>query len=281
MRRETLIVYGDCQAYAVIRVLHCVREVAERFDLRFHSAEEQTQKWKGWKDEIREASLILLQDIPALETYSYNFVEKERLPPSLLFPSMTFPSLWPFSTEFAGTDAIAKGIYVDRGRSGLHYFDALLGLLRAIPDTNLRYSAYLQLHDNGNAAVAKFLKSRNIARISELDCLRLQKIDLRFDLNVGHFIINSFRNQRLFHTGRHPTVILVYFLVVQLMEKLNLSSRLGRPLVDSLSYFQLPIHPKVIKTLSLEWATPDLTYCVLGSQLTFEHYTRRYIDEFG
>jgi len=91
----------------------------------------------------------------------------------------------------------------------------------------------------------------------------------------------NFRSKRLFHTVKHPTVELIYVMATQLLDKLNLQSDLCRPLIDSLDYYQIPVHPTVAKNLEVSWATPDLTYTVLGEQVTFESYAKRYIEEFG
>ena len=281
MRRETLIVYGDCQAQALVRVLHCIRMVVERFDLKYHPVEQQHSNWLIWRDDIIESSFVLLQSLASLDEYPLNFVSRELRPPSLLFPTMTFPSLWPYSTEFGGCDAVAEQLSDDRGKTGLHYFDALLGLLRKIPDKDIRFQAYRNLRSEGVHAAEKLLKARNIYRIFELDCIRLLNIDKHFGLSVGQLIIFSFRDRRLFHTVKHPAVELFYVLVSQLLQRLRLTSDLSRPLTDSLSYYQIPIHPAVAKTLNVSWATSDATYNALGKQWTFENYTRRYMDEFG
>jgi hypothetical protein len=129
--------------------------------------------------------------------------------------------------------------------------------------------------------VEKFIKRRNIQRILELECLRLERLDKRFDLSIGKHVIENFQHTRLFHTVKHPAVELIFLLVTELLSKVSLPFGLSRPLIDSLDYYQIPVHPTVAKTLDVKWARPDLTYKVLGENMTFESYTRRYIDEYG
>jgi len=228
-----------------------------------------------------ESSLILLQDLNSLQNYPFKYLSEDLRPPSLLFPGLAFAPLWPFSTEFSGRDEIAEKLCAARNRSGLVYFDYLLGSLRDVTDRNVRYSIYRYFNDEEKSFLQKRMRIRNFERILDLECLRLTKLDATFGLSIGRYIIDKFREQRLFHTVRHPTVELVYVLLTQLMEKVSLSSSLSRPLIDSLAYYQIPVHPIVAETLRVSWVTPDITYTVLGESLTFEGYVRRYIDEFG
>jgi hypothetical protein len=249
--------------------------------LRFHPLEHQRAAWLDWRDEIAESSLIILQDLNSLQEYPFKFLSEDLKPPSLLFPSLAFAPLWPFSTEFSGRDEVAEKLCAARNRSGLVYFDYLLGSLRCVTDKNVRYSSYRYLRDEEGSDVEKRIRIRNFERILDLECSRLIKLDANYGLSIGRYIIDNFRDQRLFHTIGHPTVELVHVLVTQLMEKVGVSSSLSRPLIDSLAYYQLPVHPVVAETLRVNWVTPDMTYIVLGENLTFEGYTRRYIDEFG
>ncbi len=272
--------YGDCQAHAVVRVLHCIPAIVERFDLRYHCAEEQNKFLTEWTDEIRGAAFLMVQCIEALATYPLNFIPERYRPRTAVFPTMTFPSLWPFSAEFNGNRYARQDMH-NHNQFELYYKDNLLELLRTIRDHGSRFSAYQNLGGYCNPKVASYLRRHNIIRIFELDSLRIEKTDSRLGSKVGKYILQNFRQQRLFHTVRHPTVELFYVLIQEILRKLDIDSTLGRPLSDSLDYYQIPVHPAVARTLGVKWVSNDTKYSVHGVNFTFEQYARRYISECG
>jgi hypothetical protein len=44
---------------------------------------------------------------------------------------------------------------------------------------------------------------------------------------------------------------------------------------------QVPIHPKVAADLGVKWADAKTQYRILGQEMNWETYIRRYIEHYG
>jgi hypothetical protein len=51
--------------------------------------------------------------------------------------------------------------------------------------------------------------------------------------------------------------------------------------MNDLRSIQVPIHPAVSRRLGIAWADEQTRYEFRGAPVTWEEYTRRYIQHFG
>lgn len=278
--QERLIVYGDCQAQALHGVLCRSPQVCEHFSVELHFVGEQERAWPSWLKAMAGAAAIFIQDIPQSRAHPNYHLPATKRPRQILFPALSLPSLWPFSTAFGGRDAVAESVRAEAHGAGLHS-DALLGTLRCIPDHTRRLAAYLNLERDVNAASTKLIGRREPVRFHELDELRLRQMDERVNSNVGRYILHNFRRRRLFHIVRHPTLELIQVVGKELFEKLGgLSFELDSSRDDN-AYYQVPIHPLVARDLGVGWIKKDEKYQVFDDRLSIEDYTLRYMALYG
>lgn len=278
--RERLIVYGDCQAQALHGILRRSRQITEAFAVELHFAGEQAQAWPVWKEAIRGAAAVFIQDIPQSRAHPSYDIPWQTRPRLITFPALSFPSLWPFSTAFGGRDAVAEALRAAVHGTGLHS-DALLGALRCVPDHGARLAAFLALRRDVSTAAAKLIARRDPRRIHELDSFRLREMDERNGSNLGRYILHNFRDRRLFHIMRHPAVELTRMIGVELFQKYDRSVVELDTRIDDNECYQVPIHPIVAEALDVRWVKPDSRYRVFNDELSIEEYTLRYMELYG
>lgn len=279
--RKSLIVYGDCQAESVAKVLRAMPAIAQRFDVRYHHVANQVADAARWTDELRGADVAALQNIRQIESYPIWWIEKSARPRVVRFAPVGFPSLWPFDTAFGGDDDHARRIFANGGGAGLNFFDALHATLRPIGDRSARLRLYSTIQSAGIQIVERFLRRRNPSRIFDYDRMRLQQADAEIGTNIGRYVLANFRKRRLFHTLGHPTIEVCAMIAVELAHKLGLSPQMAELPCDDSDYFQVPVHPTIAASLELEWVRPDTRYRIRDQWLTFAEYQNRYIDAYG
>jgi hypothetical protein len=154
------------------------------------------------------------------------------------------------------------------------YLDGLLARLRKeIPDREERLSAYRSLAVGGVT---------NYVRLHDFEERRLLAMDKQFGFTIGKFILDNFQRRRLFYTTNHPNGQIISMLLHYLLRHLG-TDRGPRQVanLDHLKRLQIPVHPKVAKALGVRWAGEKTKYLYGGEQITWETYTRRYIDHYG
>jgi hypothetical protein len=184
-----------------------------------------------------------------------------------------FASLWPFDAWNGPGD---KQAYEREAPNLIFpYLDGLLGRLRGdIPDPEARFQAYRTL-DVPNLI--------NYRRLHEMEARRLGSMDQKFDVAIGGFILENFKQKRVFHTTVRPTwevfSLLMQFVARQVgvTEPVSLASGVDASLRNP----QVPIHPKIARDLGVRWADESTRYLNRGTEVTWESYIRRYIEHYG
>ena len=274
--KETVAVYGDCQAQALFDVFRRSPGASDHFDFILQFAGDQYRDWRQWSDSLASVSCMLIQDIPQSKTHPTfhdAFSAKRRI---IGFPPLSFPSLWPFSTAFGGEDRQADRIKVARGGLGLHT-DALLGALRPIKTHDRRLTAYLRLNHSSLPDAERLIARRNPLRFHELDAHRLRRMDEQYQTNVGRYILHNFRERRILHILRHPTVVLISVLARELLQKIAGATLTFAQENDCMDSYQVPIHPVVADELGVRWVRAGQLYRVADERLTIEEYILRYM----
>jgi hypothetical protein len=192
---------------------------------------------------------------------------------AIRFPLVRFASLWPFDAWNGPGD---KQAY-EREAPNLTfpYLDGLLGRLRSeIPDPEARFAAYRLLDLPGVISYR---------RLHEMEARRLGNMDKKFDFAIGDFILENFRQRRLFHTTVRPNWE-VFNLLMQFVARqvgVNEPVSLTGGVDASLRNPQVPIHPKIARDLGVRWVDNTTRYLNRGIEVTWEAYTRSYIEHYG
>jgi len=189
------------------------------------------------------------------------------------FPLVRFASPWPFDAWNGPGDKEAH----DREAPNLTfpYLDGLLGRLRReIPDREARFRAYRSLDLPGIV---------NYRRLHELEVRRLAGMDRKFGVAIGVYILENFRNRRLFHTTVRPNWQVFNLLMQSVAKSVGVTAPIFLdPGVDaSLRNPQIPVHPKVAADLGVRWADAATRYLNRGIEITWESYVRLYIEHYG
>jgi hypothetical protein len=108
-------------------------------------------------------------------------------------------------------------------------------------------------------------------------------MDKKLACDIGAFIIDSFRQRRVFHTTSHPTGELFGMLLDHVLRSIG-HAAVDRPAADLDRHFnvvQVPVHPAIARMFDVAWADERTAYVVSGHPMTWETYVRRYIEHFG
>jgi hypothetical protein len=269
--RKRLVIIGNCQAQTIYEALLRTREFNVRLDTRYHFVGLQQNLHEIGKGELERCDILMVQDIKDWENYPLRSHIREDLP-IVKFPLLHFASLWPFDHYNGPGD---KEAY-DHEWPNLTflYLDGLLARLRKnIPDPEQRRLAYRSLAVDGIV---------NFVRLHDFEKRRLLAMDKQFGFDIGRFILENFRQSRLFHTTNHPNGEITAMLMRYLLRHLEIDEAY-RPIasLDHLKKLQVPVHPKVAEALGVKWANDKTRYLYGGERITWEIYVRRYIEHYG
>ena len=269
--RRNVVVIGNCQAETVREAFYRAPPLSRRFTAKYHFVGLPKHLHAASRRELADADLILVQDIQDWESYPL----REAVPhgvETITFPALRFASLWPFDHFNGPGDKEAH----DREWPNLTflYQDALLGRLRReFPDKEARFRAYRGLELDGVV---------NYLRLHDFEKRRLLALDRRFGLAIGEYVLANFQTKQLFYTTVHPNRQLVTMLMEWLMRRLGIDEAFPHVAqLDHLNRLQVPIHPKVAQALGVTWADERTRYSYEGRPITWESYTRAYIDHYG
>ena len=269
---RTIVVYGNCQAEALANIIKKDILVQSRFRVIYYPDYETPGQARETltPQELNASALLFSQHGP--DPFPY----LDQLPKECLivrFPSVDLNLLWPFNCvnpynrpkppEFDwgpfpyGDRIILECVEKDMARDEiLEYY--LTGWPRYKPDLNRR--------------------------------ARLETRDGHCDLKMAPWVMEHFRNRRLFWTVNHPTQIVLREVLQRLIHAsasvdphlqdadLEETQRVYFPAGEQLSIANIPIHPSLAEELQLEWYNPHQSFEVFGKVYSYEEYFRRMID---
>ncbi len=269
-RRSKVLVIGNCQAEIVYRGLRHPW-LGDRFSPIYHFvALDEGQREQGRRD-LAEADLLLVQDIGNFDDYPLRADIRERAE-IIQFPCLRFSSPWPFDGASGPTDKFAESRKEEQPLFA--HFDGLLGRLRQeVPDREQRFAAYRALD------MAYLFDYRRVHSFEER---RMLGQDRKLGCTLGHFVLENFRTQRLFHTASRPSALVYTMLMRFIIERLGIAGEYPyTPDLEDFADAQVPVHPKVAEALGISWANAETRYAFAGRFIDWETYVRMYIDYFG
>ena len=268
-------VFGNCQAENLVHLLRAVPALASEFSFHYHFVRLDENRQDELAEQATMADVWLIQDVADWDVYPLRHALREEAL-QVRFPFLYMAALWPFDAHQNGPDLVALEKGAELGPSETFDFqDNLLARLRdREPDPEARYQAYRDLRTEGIP---------NLSRYLEADAVRLRRMDARLDVDLGAQMLADFRERRLFHAITHPTVETLQRIADAALRPLKQTVDWTEvDVVDRLSVFQVPIHPRVAAELGLTWVDDQTTYRFKAMEdLTFEQYYRRYIDVYG
>jgi hypothetical protein len=270
-RKTNVVIIGNCQAQTVYEALLRTRAFNVRLGVKYHFVGLQKDLHELGMNELKACDILLVQDIKDWENYPLRSDIRDDLP-IIRFPLLHFASLWPFDHYNGPGDREAY----ERESPNLTflYLDGLLARLRKeIADREARLLAYRSLSVDGII---------NYVRLHDFEKRRLVAMDKQFGFDIGQFILDNFQRKQLFYTTNHPNGQILAMLMQHLLKPLGIDG-VYRPIasLDHLNRLQVPVHPKVAKTLGVKWARENTKYLYGGEKITWETYVRRYIEHYG
>jgi hypothetical protein len=272
LARRKIVIIGNCQSETLRQGFAQIELLNSRFDVRYHFVQLQKNLHEFAARDLESCDILLIQDIRLWDEFPLRDCVRPAAD-QVRFPLVRLASLWPFDSWNGPGD---KQAYEREAPNlAFPYLDGLLGRLRSeVPDPEARFQAYRTLDVPGLI---------NYRRLHEMEIRRLGSMDRKFDFAIGEFILEKFRQKRVFHTTVRPNWevfnLLMQFVARQVGVTEAVSLTAG---VDaSLRNPQVPIHPKIARDLEVRWVDGSTRYLNRGIEVTWEAYTRSYIEHYG
>jgi hypothetical protein len=273
--RRKIVMIGNCQSETLRQGFTRIEALNRLFDVKYHFVQLPPNLHEFAARDLESCDILLVQDIRLWD----EFPLRDCVRPGaevFRFPVVRFASLWPFDAWNGPGDRAAH----DREAPNLTfpYLDGLLGRLRTeIPDREARFRAYRSLE--WPATLPGVI---NYRRLHQIEIRRLAGLDKQYGFSIGSFILENFRNRRVFHTTVRPNWE-VFSLMMQFVARLvgtAVPISLTEDIDVQLRNPQVPVHPKVARDLGVKWADESTTYLYHGRQVTWESYCRSYIAHY-
>ncbi len=272
---KTLVVYGNCQAEALARLMEKNSLIASSFKVVYYRSYDipgQTRTPVS-PEHLESCALFFSQYDPQ------PFPDLDRLPRECLkvhFPSMDVNLLWPFHCVNPYNQATP-----DFPFGPFPYGD------RVILECVAKGMSAAETLDYYLTGWEHY--KPNLGALGRLERSRLEARDGHCDVKMGSFILDQLRSRRLFWTVNHPTQMLMRELLGRLFEAservapalkeadIEETVRVYFPAGELLKIASIPIHPAVARELDLEWYDPHERYGVFGNTYTYEEYFEQMI----
>ena len=261
---KKIVVYGNCQAGAVFNTLNCTPVISDDYQLIYHDLWPDTERLEKECLEMVSADIVLIQSISNWRNHPLcgKMPDNVRV---IEFPFVYFAAIWPFDSFVFGPDKrmlSAKQLFSAQGFVVPHPTeDGLIARLREIDDDPaLIYKKYLDWDHS-------FLS--NIVRYASFEEARLLKMDRDMGMTIGKYVIDNYRQKKLFHALIHPTWDLIERLSLGILNKIipGFSMKDVGSHPDYCSTHEVPVHPKIIRDLGLDWVSENDYYNVHGHKI--------------
>lgn len=263
-----IVVFGNCQAAVISRALGTIHNVKVRHHFVVFNSEEDARRARS---DTAEADFVLGQEVKEWTAYAASCLDNTSAT-IIRFPFLRLAALWPFDSHQNGKDPGHTDSYPD---FPFPFSDAAMGRLRSlVPDHQQRLMIYRNLD---------FDDAPDLMRYYEMEATRLVAEDRRLGLDLGAFILDNFRERRLFHTITHPAEPMLKRVSETLCRRMDLRPAFGQTDFDCLRLYQVPIHPAVIDAFGLLWVNKDSQYNFFldSVKLNFDEYFSKYISVYG
>lgn len=275
-RRSLCLIHANCQGDPLAGLLAAAPQFAERYEIRRYTNYQREHvppaalsgcalflyQHMGEKWDDHASARLLAMVNPAARV--------------LRLPNMLFTGYWPFWSN----------------RSAMDFGDSFLDRLVAL---GLGMAEILHVYLHGNLT-AKY----------DLDAMLRASLAVERDKEQGtrnpaapacghagrdaippvvaptvDLVEALWKEERLFATINHPNRRLVLHVAEGVLAALGmdpLPPAVRAGCADPYPEFELPMHPRVAAHHGLSFGGPDATWNVYGRRMTFEDYTRRYVD---
>lgn len=266
-RRTAIGVVGNCQAALMREALAAAAGPAGP-SFFYHSFDRPVSA--AASRDLDTCRLLLVQDIGETADYLQRMTAAAAIE-RLAFPCLRFSSCWPFDDFNGGRDHVARAL--DPADPDLFYDAALARLRRLDVPPHERLARYRRLD------VPNLLDA---GRLHDFERRRLEEMDARYGIDIGAFVLETFRRAPLFYAVNRPSGALLTRLLAFLLARLDLRPGGETVDLDRLRTKQVPVHPEVAHRLDIAWANETTLYNDgRGGQHDWATYVGDYIRRYG
>jgi hypothetical protein len=250
--RPVLLVYGNCQAEALVSILGVCGADAI-YDVAYLRSFSHPQFGRAKLDDATLGRVALLWQQHDYEPFPYAEAVRSRTP-RIVFPAMDLNVMWPFSCENPYNTPEPPEFPYGRYNYGDRTVVAALG-------QGCDAAATMQ------RVVEAWEAPLKLDRLLEIERARLRARDAHCDVRMTEHVLERFRQESCFFTRDHPRLSLLLTLLQRLIARsCAFEPRLTRLRIhDVRAYFPVepladirtPIHPRVAELLGLRWYEPE------------------------
>ena len=270
-----MVFAGNCHAATLTNLFQRTSAIADDWSISWFDPGAKGEARDRQLDDVRRCDVLIKQDIANVREHDAWALLRPNVT-EFRIPFYYYGALWPFDAWQNGPDP-ASGPDLPANQK-FAYRDFLLGQFRSrFPDPEERFRHYRDL-DVPVAGV------KDIDTYAAYEERRLHLVDRLTGCTSGAFILENARKRRLFHTVTHPTLEFSKHQCEDIFRMLGFNQTAAdiNYRSDDLAYYQVPLHPAVIRKLGVAWADDDTTYIFWRTRhLTWESYVRGYIEMYG
>jgi hypothetical protein len=277
--RRSVIIYGNCQADQIARILNQVPAVADHFHFEPVLNHAPLGEAVPEPTPLVDHAVLLWEQYDEREEIAVREAVRKRIPEGcriVTFPPSVFLGFWPFAWMDPRNVAEPRfpfGRYPWGDRVG--HAVAQLGLSH-----EQSVSRYMEL---------SMAQMPNVERLISRDLELQDRRDGACLVRIADFIREHVRSEHLFWTWGHPSSILLGEIARRLTaasaQVLRVSpERVATQLAQAIELLpgtgteQLPVHPEVIRQLELSFCSSGTRYRWMGNTWSFDEYMARYIS---
>jgi hypothetical protein len=275
---QSVIIYGNCQAEAIVAVLQRNPMLSQLFRFVYvrsfvHPSDAPAELPP---EDLADCVLIAEQHDPRPFPY------RDRLPAdvaAVTFPSVDCNLLWPFNTPNL-YDAPEPPEF-PFGR--FPYGDRIIaGCIQKGMSASEILEYYMDGWDDYKL---------DMARLRQLEMARMQARDAHCTVKMSEYVFDNIPKRRLYWTSNHPAPVLLTELTVRLVRACfneNAQIEAQADIQGTIAAFfgprgplgviGVPIHPRVAEFLELEWYDPKERLPYYGDRtMTYRQYFQNLI----
>jgi SAM-dependent methyltransferase len=270
-KKPSLVIVGDAQAETIALFLRLVPAVRERFEVSYQSSTAGLLSGTGAEP---DKSIVLCAQVEAAEP-SVLGEDSPAIAQRIRFPRITFDALWPFHTF----NPFDRKEPPDFPHGRFPYGDSFVAACveSGVPPREI-LPACVSYEWNASWPDLDALLAAESARLRE---------DRAIEVEIGSYILERFRDERLFWAVDAPTNALLIELAARLVDVIlerpppreemqNIFAEVSRQ--EVFGAISVPIHRYVAKHFALAWYRVGEPYNHFGDPLSYTEYFEGLIE---
>lgn len=274
--KKLLVAYGNCQINDYYKCMSRTSDFCDKYDCAYF----KYMEYPRWKEDRLE---FLLRNCDVLlyikDTFDkrfrncFEYVKKyNESCMTIGIPAYSFRGYFPQSNPHI--QAKAKYDIISEAFNTFHredtYINSLLEKGVSVETIISHLSDY------------NFIPENEIKKNNELSLLQIKNMDRLSDVSIYDFVVNNYKDIRLFKDPVHFSDVLVFHIVKQLLKKLKCVCPEDYGEATIHKFTEMPVYPCVAKTLHLNWFDSAGTTALRIEKeiinITFEEYIENYYE---